>query len=110
MRLSKETILEILTASADGETPGTIAKRFGVDPSTVRHHIEVFENTYGSVDHVYTVIRSVQRICTHPSLKCLVCGQAHDHIHRRELEDIALLTTKLDIAREVLKRYGYELE
>ncbi len=110
MRLSKETIREILIANSQGEAKSAIAARYGVDVSTVRYHVENFERTYGASANVYAVIRPIQRACSHPSLKCLVCGMAHDNIHRREVETINALTTKLNEAREILRRYGHEIE
>lgn len=110
MRLSKETIREILIANSQGEAKSAIAARYNVDVSTVRYHVENFERTYGASANVYAIVRPIQRACSHPSLKCLICGMAHDNIHRRELEKIESLTIKLKGATELLRRYGHEVE
>jgi transposase-like protein len=95
MRLTTEQIHEILVAVDKGETYSSIARRFSVDNATVRYQVEKFERTYGSTEAVYAVIRPVQRICTHPSCKCLVCGQAQDMIRRRELDEIRTLKARI---------------
>lgn len=105
MRLSKETIREILTAYSQGQTKSAIATTHQVDVSTVRYHIDAFERTYGSTGAVYALVRPIQRECNHPSLKCLVCGQAQDSIRRREAEEIERLTVKLNEVQSALARY-----
>lgn len=108
MRLTTDTIHQILKAVSDGEARSAIAERFSVDPATVRYHVEQFENVYGSTSAVYSIIRPVQRACTHPSMKCLICGKAHDAIHRRELEEIRHLKRAFAEASSTLVQLGYE--
>lgn len=109
-RLSREQIQEILVKHSQGVKQSQIAREEDVDPSTVRYHIEIFEQTYGSTAAVYSLIKPVQRACQHPSMKCLVCGKAQDHIHRHELEEIERLRIKLDQARTILAEYNRTLE
>ena len=109
-RLSPETIREILVAHSNHVPTARIAEANNVDPSTVRYHVEAFENVYGSSAAVYALVRPVQRVCAHPSLKCLVCGVAQDNIHRHELEEITRLKIRLDQARDLLAGYGFDLE
>jgi catalase len=108
MRLTPDIIHQILIAHNKGESRSVIAHKFSVDAATVTYHIEKFENTYGSTEAVYALIRPVQRACTHPSMKCLICGQAQDHIHRRELQTIRNLTTALAAANLKLEEMGFE--
>jgi hypothetical protein len=110
MRLRPEQIRDILYARSQGEARSAVAARFGVDPSTVRYHEESFERTYGVSATIYTLVKPVQRVCTHPSLKCLVCGQAQDHIHRRELEEIQHLKADLAAVYRKLNDLGYLVE
>jgi hypothetical protein len=95
MRLSQETILQMIAALNEGETRSVIAERFSVDAATVRYHEERFVTTYGSTRAVYSLIKPPPRPCEHPSLKCLICGKAQDHIHRRELEYIKQLRAQV---------------
>ena len=109
-RLSPETIREILVAHNNKVPTSRIAAENNIDASTVRYHIEAFESVYGSSSAVYALVKPVQRVCEHPSLKCLICGVAHDNIHRHELEEITRLNIKLDQARDLLTGYGYSLD
>lgn len=109
MRLSKNKIYQIVMAADQGRGPSQIAKEFSVDSSTVRYHVELFENTYGSTSAVYSLIPK-PKACNHPSSKCLVCGQAWDQVHRRELEEIMQLKHKLQRAEGLLSRFGYTLD
>lgn len=110
MRLSKTQIQEILIAHSQGEAKSAIAARFNVDVSTVRYHVEIFQRTYGAPENIYAIIRPVQKACTHPSLKCLVCGLAHDNLHRRETEAICKLSSEVDRLKAILRRYGHHSE
>lgn len=110
MRLSKEQIREILIANSQGEAKSAIAQRLHVDVSTVRYHVEIFERTYGASANVYAIIRPIQKTCNHPSLKCLVCGMAHDNLHRRETETICRLSSELDRAKRLLSKNGITME
>lgn len=109
MRLSPEKIREIIIAHNSGLPHSTIAKQHCIDPSTVRYHVEKVEANYGTTN-VYSLIPVAKKACNHPSLKCLVCGMAQDHIHRREIDEINQLQTKLQRANEILARFGYEVE
>lgn len=109
-RLTAQTIQQILVEHSQGEAKSVIARRHEVDVSTVKYHVEKFENHYGSTSAVYSLIPPTPRACQHPSLKCLVCGKAQDHIHRREREEIAQLTQRLDRANTILERHGYDVE
>lgn len=108
-RLSPDTIRDILTKHSQGQAVTKIAREYSVDSSTVRYHVEKFERVYGSTDNVYMLIKSVQKVCQHHSLKCLVCGKAQDSIHRQELTEIHQLKTKLKQANTILAREGYEI-
>lgn len=110
MRLSQEQVREMIVAAAQGVPRTKIAQQYSVDNSTVRYHIERFESKYGSTTAIYSLIPPKSKACTHPSLKCLLCGKAQDAIRRRELETIKELTIKLEQAQAILARYGYELE
>ena len=110
MRLSREQIIEMLFAHNKGATKSSIAAEHSVDPSTVRYHIETFENTYGSTAAVYSLIKPVQRACEHPSLKCLICDQAQNNIHRRELETIKHQKQLIEKQRTTLASFGYVMD
>lgn len=110
MRLSKQQIGEILLAHHNGEAKSAIAAKYNVDVSTVRYHVEIFERTYGQPENIYAIIRPIQRACPHPSLKCLVCGMAHDNLHRRETETICKLSSEVDRLKMTLRRHGHEVE
>ena len=109
MRLSQHQIREILIAHNQGLPHSTIARTHNIDTSTVRYHVEKTETLYGTTN-IYAVVAPKRRACNHPSLKCLVCGMAQDHIHRRELEQINQLEAKLERANEILARFGYSVE
>lgn len=109
-RLLPETIKEMLVKHSQGMAISKIAKEYLVDTSTVRYHVEKFERVYGTTSNVYCVVQQVQRMCHHPSMKCLVCGVAQDAIHRRELEEIIHLKTQLEEAKAILERYGHVIE
>ncbi len=109
MRLSPDKIREIIIAHNSGQPHSAIAKEHRIDSSTVRYHVEKVEATYGTTN-VYSLIPVKRKVCNHPSLKCLVCGMAQDHMHRRELDEICQLQTKLQRANELLARFGYEVE
>ena len=106
-RLSKYQIREILIKNHQGVPRSQIAAQFNCDQSTVRYHIEQFERTYGSSAAVYSVIRPVQQICSHPSMKCSLCGKAQDAIRRREMDEITRLRAKLEHIKAV---YGICLD
>jgi catalase len=108
MRLSKDQIREILIAHSHGEEKAVIAARHKIDVSTVRYHVDAFENSYSTTERIYALVRPVQVACHHPSLKCLVCGQANDNLRRRELETIATLKEQLARANATLTHLGYE--
>lgn len=107
-RLLPETIKEILEKHSQGVPVQQIAKEYSVDGSTVRYHVERFERGYSNTSKFYLVVQKVQKVCHHPSFKCLVCGVAHDSIHRRELEQIGQLTARVKELETILARYGNE--
>ena len=109
-RLLPETIKEILVKHSQGVAIALLAKEYSVDTSSVRYHVEKFEKIYGSTDKIFLEVQKVQRVCHHPSTKCLVCGVAQNIIRRRELEEIRNLKTKLEEAKTILARYGHELK
>ena len=109
-RLLPATIKEMLVKHSEGIPVSQIAREYSVDSSTVRYHVERFEKVYGSTENVYCLVKQVQKVCHHPSMKCLVCGVAHNAIHRRELEEITHLQTQLEQAKAILARYGHELK
>lgn len=95
MSLSLDKIYTILEKHSQGISISIIATEEGVDQSTVRLHIKNFTNVYGSTDAVFSLVRKVQRVCTHPSMQCLVCKKAHNDIHRLEREEIERLRNRL---------------
>ena len=109
MRLTQETIRQIITAHNEGCTHSAIARTHSIDVSTVRYHVEKVEATYGTTN-VYSLVPPVRRACEHPSLKCLICGRAQDYIHRRELDTIRELKQKLERANKLLEAHGYSVE
>jgi len=109
MRLPPEKIQQILIAANNGDTRSAIATRLKVDISTVSYQIEQGELAYGTTRNaIYALVKPAPKVCTHPSLKCLICGKAQDHIHRRESEHIRHLTTALTVANQRLLSLGYE--
>jgi hypothetical protein len=109
MRLSKVQIREIILAADQGEDFAAIATRFTCDPSTVEHHVTSFERLYGSLSYIHRLVPEKKRPCQHPSLRCLVCGLAADHIHRREIEEIAHLKAAIAKYEQILERDGYDI-
>lgn len=109
-RLLPETIKEILKKHSKGIAISKIAKEYSVDTSSIRYHVEKFERIYGTTDKIFIEVQKKQRVCDHPSTKCLICGIAQNAIHRRELAEIRNLKTKLEEAKAILARYGHEIE
>lgn len=107
MRLSQDTIREIITCHNRGDAPSKIASRLAIDASTVKFHIERVERTYGTTN-VYSVAPPTAKVCIHPSLKCLLCGHTRDHIRRREREKIKHLEAALEAANSIIVQNGYE--
>lgn len=96
MRLSKQSIQEIVISYKSGESQASLAKRFSIDHSTVRYHVDKYDESllYGS--GVYTLIRvNAQDACVHPSTVCSVCGKRHDTLHRDERLKIKELEQEL---------------
>lgn len=110
MRLSQETIYQIIKAVDQGIPERQVAADFQVDSSTVKYHVERFEQNYGFTGAVYALIKPKKRPCEHPSLQCLICGTGIDELRRRERDEIALLKQKLDKAMATLERHGYSIE
>jgi hypothetical protein len=108
MRLSQATIREIIVAHNNKEATTIIAARFNVSEETVESHITRFVQTYGTTQAVYSLIPLAPKPCQHPSLKCLLCGHARDHIRRRERETITELTQRLEKANAILIRLEYD--
>ena len=109
--LDRVMIQNIITSYHDGEAKAAIAKRLGIDNATVHYHINKYERTYPEQGNVYSLVKvEFKRVCTHPSLRCSLCGYHVDMIHRRELETIAALTSKLEDARSRLRQAGLSVE
>ena len=106
MRLDRATIYHIIEARHNGMTRRAVAARFTVDQSTVRYHEEQFVDKYGSLAAIVSMIAAAPKPCIHPSLKCLVCGRAQDHIHRAELHEIRQLRRALGAANAKLIQLG----
>lgn len=107
-RLLPETIKEILLKHSQGLEVAKLAKEYSVDRSTIVYHVQKFERGYSTTDKAFLEIRQVQKVCHHPSFKCLVCGVAHDSIHRRELEQIGQLSARVKELETILARYENE--
>lgn len=103
--LKPDEIREMIALHQEGVPRAEIAKQYTIDPTTVRYHVDRFERGF-TRSSVYTIISTpIRRECNHPSLKCLVCGMAQDHIHRRELETIRDLKTELTRLRAILEKH-----
>jgi hypothetical protein len=109
-QLSSETIRDIIAQHQLGTNDLEIASTFQVDKATVRYHIERFESTYGRTNVYEVIVIRQPKPCQHPSLKCLLCGTAQDHIRRRELEIIKDLTSRLTKAEDILRRHDLLVE
>lgn len=110
--LSKAEIREIARAYyADKEPKASIAKRLTIDVTTVGYHLRKYEKSYPENPSIYSVVRIEHRKeCTHPSVKCMLCGLAEDNIRTHEREQISTLTARLHRANERLQRHGFEVE
>jgi len=96
MRLSKDSIREIIVAFKEGESQAAIARRHQIDDSTVRYHVDKFETSYLHGSGVYSLIKAdVQHECIHPSTVCSVCGKRHDTLMREERLKIRELEQRL---------------
>lgn len=93
--LSQVQIRQIISAFNEGEPKLHIARRFGIDHSTVHYHVSKFEQAYPQTDIYPLVAFEPQKVCIHPSLKCAVCGQHKDAMHREERKHIRDLTAQV---------------
>lgn len=90
--LSNDTIRKIYVSHLAGEPKLAIAKRLGIDNSTVHYHINKIDN--GAKGPVYALI-APQCGDGHKSFKCLVCGKAHDNIMSEEFQLIIRLKQRV---------------
>jgi IS30 family transposase len=111
--LTQAQISEIIVSynGGTGESKNAIARRLGVDHSTIHYHIEKYERSYPEQSNVYALVRiQARKVCIHPSSKCSVCGKHNDEIRREERALIADLTVKLEAAHTRLRRAGLPVE
>lgn len=109
--LSQVEIRDIVTSFYNGETKLAIAERLNIDHSTVHYHIRKHTGSYPEQHNVYSVIKvNLRPVCSHPSLKCFLCGLAQDELRRRERQTIQELTEKLNRATALLERNGLCVE
>jgi len=106
--LSQVEIRDIVTSYyTNGEAQNVIASRLGIDHSTVHYHIRKYNNALPEESNVYSLVKiSMKRTCTHPSLKCHLCGSLQDNLLTVEKRTIADLTAKLQVANERLEKHG----
>lgn len=90
--LTDTQIRHIYVAHLAGEPKLAIAKRLGIDNSTVHYHINKIDN--GGRGPVYALI-APQCGDGHKSFKCLVCGKAHDNIMSEEFQLIIRLKLRV---------------
>jgi IS30 family transposase len=103
--LKPDEIREMIALHQDGVPKAEIARQLSVDPKTVHCHVVRFERSFNR-SSVYVVMGTpARRECNHPSLKCLVCGMAQDHMRRRELETIRDLKTELTRVKAILEKH-----
>lgn len=110
--LTKAQIEDIVASHFAGpESDADIARRLGVDHSTVHYHIRQYERAYPEQGGVYAIIKSqVRKSCIHPSGRCTICGDMWDELRRQELDTIHKLTTALADAHSRLRVAGLHVE
>lgn len=98
--LKKAEIAQIIALHIQQVPNRDIAIQIACDISTVRYHITRHEN-----GHRPLITTPSPNVCTHPSLKCLLCGRALDYLRRQEREQIRHLTEKLAKANAILTQH-----
>lgn len=109
--LTRAEITEIIVSHNAGEMQADLARRFGVDHSTINYHLGKYRAAYPEQGGIYSLIKvDVARVCLHPSSKCTLCGEMRDEIRREETEIIAKLRRALDAANYTLRVHGLGVE
>jgi transposase-like protein len=105
--LSGTEITEIVVAFNDGESQASLARRFGVDHSTINYHVAKYQEAYPEQGGIYAYLKvRTRRDCIHPSGRCTTCGEMWDMLARKERDQIAGLTKQLTEARRLLAAAG----
>lgn len=110
--LTNAQIHEIIAAYTGGEeTQAELARRFGVDHSTIHYHIQKYERAYPEEGGIYATLKvSVRKVCVHPSGRCTICGDMWDELRREERALIASLQKQLSEAQSKLRVAGLLVE
>lgn len=110
--LSQIEIRDIVSSFFNsGESKASIAQRLEIDHSTVHYHIKRYQKSYVEQSSVYALVKSgFRKECTHPSVKCSLCGVFQDNIRTEDRETIRELTAKLTVANRRLQAAGLYIE
>lgn len=109
--LTKAEISDIVASHAQGETQASLARRYGIDHSTVHYHVQAYERAYPEQGGIYAVIKvDTRKTCLHPSSRCTICGEMKDELIRVERETIRTLSERLERANSLLRTEGYDVE
>lgn len=105
--LTSTEIRDIITSHLAGVTQAALARRFGVDHSTIHYHLEKFREAYPEQGGIYAYVKvSVRRECLHPSGRCTVCGEMWDKLERQERATIRSLKKQLAAPTSRLEAAG----
>lgn len=109
--LSRAEITDIVVSHNSGETQASLARRFGVDHSTIIYHVRKYEGSYLEDGSIYAVVKAnVRSVCVHPSSRCTLCGEMRDELLRTERDQIRRLEAQLSDANSRLRIAGLNVE
>jgi hypothetical protein len=91
--LTKSELKDIYLSFLAEEPKLHIARRLGVDNSTVHYHINRLKNK--SYEQIIALIEPRDYCHEHTALKCLVCGRIHDNIKSDEYQEIIRLKRRV---------------
>lgn len=79
-QLTREQITAIVIAVSQGQTQTSLAVEYHVDRSTISYHVKKAAGSFPEEPSFYAELRAkIQPVCSHPSMRCSVCGEMHDN-------------------------------